>query len=207
MRRWLPVLLLALVAASCSKPAEPPAATPAAQSQPAAPGSGNAVVSGRAPRGSLVRLEPATPREFPMPAGPVIMDQYGKAFVPEVLIARLGQTVEFRNSEDIVHNVIVVKQPTGRSIFDISGAPFETFEHKFAEPGVYAVSCDIHPGMRAALVVTTTPYAVVADAGGAFTLQDVVPGAYTLLWSGDGRDRERRIDVAAPRTEVNLTGS
>lgn len=202
MRRLLIVVLLP-IAASCSKPAEQPAATPATQSQ-AAPVSGNAVVSGRAPRGALVRLEPTTPRDFPLPPGAVIMDQYGKAFVPEVLIARLGQVVEFRNSEDIVHNVIVVKQPTGRSIFDISGAPFETFEHTFAETGVYAVSCDIHPGMRAALVVTTTPYATVVDPGGRFTLSDVAPGSYKVLWSGDGRDSERTVAVAAPNTEINL---
>lgn len=162
------------------------------------------MVIGRAPRGAIVALEPAAPREFPLPPGPVIMDQYGKAFVPEVLIARAGQPVEFRNSEDIVHNVIVVKNPTGRSVFDISRPPFESYQHTFTETGVYAVSCDIHPGMRAALVVTTTPYATVVDAGGAFTLTDVVPGAYKLTVSGTGRDTERTIQVTAPKTEVTV---
>ena len=203
MRRLPLLVLLPALAAGCSPQAQPPAAAPAAQA-PAAQVSGNAVVSGRAPRGALVRLEPATPRDFPLPPGPVIMDQYSKQFVPEVLMARVGQVVEFRNSEDIVHNVIVVKQPTGRSIFDISGAPFETFEHKFAEAGVYAVSCDIHPGMRAALVVTTTPYATVSDADGRFRLPDVVPGSYKLVVSGEGRDSERSVEVAAPKTEVSL---
>jgi hypothetical protein len=205
VRRLLVVLLMP-IAASCAKPADPPSSAPAAQSQPAAPVSGNAVVSGRAPRGVLVRLEPVTPRDFPLPPGPVVMDQYGKAFVPEMLIARLGQVVEFRNSEDMVHNVIVVKQPTGRSVFDISGAPFEKFEHKFTEPGMYGISCDIHPGMSASLAVTTTPYAAVVDASGQFTLNDVAPGSYTLLWSGDGRDSRRAIEVVAPKTDINLVG-
>lgn len=191
-------------AVGCSRPADQPA--PAATQPDAAAASGNAVVSGRAPRGAVVTLEPSPPRDFPLPPGPVIMDQYGKAFVPEVLIARAGQPVEFRNSEDIVHNVIVVKQPTGRSIFDISRPPFESYQHIFTEPGMYAVSCDIHPGMRAALFVTATPYATVVDANGVFTFAEVTPGAYTLVISGAGSDTERTIQVTAPKTEVAAGG-
>lgn len=191
-----------LLATACSPPETQPPPAPPPAAAPGGASSGNAVVSGRVPQGSIVALEPSTPREFPLPPGPVIMDQFGKAFVPEVLIARAGQPVEFRNSEDILHNVIVIKQPTGRSIFDISRPPFETYQHTFTEPGVYAVSCDIHPGMRAALVVTTTPYATVADARGTFTFTDVVPGSYKVMVSGGGRDTERTIEVVAPKTEI-----
>ena len=186
---------------------QPPAAAPAAQA-PAAQVSGNAVRLGtRAARGAR---QARTSHAARLPAASRAGDHGSvtrSSSCPKSLMARVGQVVEFRNSEDIVHNVIVVKQPTGRSIFDISGAPFETFEHKFAEAGVYAVSCDIHPGMRAALVVTTTPYATVSDADGRFRLPDVVPGSYNFVVSGEGRDSERSVEVAAPATEVNLSGS
>jgi plastocyanin len=101
------------------------------------------------------------------------MDQISKAFVPEMLVVRVGQPVESRNSEDIEHNVIVRKARTGWSVFNESPSPFEKYVHTFTEPGVYSVACDIHPGMRATVVATTTPYAVLADGRGSFSFADI----------------------------------
>ena len=52
-------------------------------------------VTGTVPRNAIVTLLPAEP--VPMPAGPAVMDQYSKTFVPNVLYVRVGQPVEFRN--------------------------------------------------------------------------------------------------------------
>lgn len=196
------VLLLALTAPACGGNAEVPASGSAA----AQPATTTAAVTGTALRGAVVTLSAVGEGAYPLPPGPAVMDQISKQFVPEVLIVRAGQPVEFRNSEEMEHNVIVVKTPTGRGIFNESPSPFEKYVHTFDEPGVYAVSCDIHPGMRATVVVTMTPHAVLADQSGAFQFSDIQPGRYTLTVMSDTGTVERTIEVAAPRTEVDARG-
>ena len=189
-----------LTAAACS-PSPSPSAAPAVE--PAAPNStsGRSTVLGQAPAGSVVMLDPAKPHEAALPAGPAILDQYARNFVPDVLIVRVGQRVEFRNSEDVDHNVTVIRTPTGTKVFDTSTSPYQKYEHTFQTPGRYDVSCDIHPGMRATIVATTTPHALVVDPSGRFTFADVEPGSYKLTMTGV-RTLERTIDVAGSHTDL-----
>jgi Copper binding proteins, plastocyanin/azurin family len=143
---------------------------------------------------------------MPLPEGPALMDQYGRAFVPDLLFARVGQVVEFRNSEDVDHNVRVLRNPTGTMVMDVSGSQHQVFRHTFDQPGSYDVSCDIHPGMRGTIIVTRTPWASGTDDRGMFTLRDVPPGDYTLRVLAAGRDTTQPVTVRGPRTEVTLAG-
>jgi hypothetical protein len=196
------VVSLLLLAAGCST--APPPSDPASAPAPSPPAtsSGLTLVVGRAPRGAVVTLEPAPARPFPPPAGPAVLDQYSKQFVPAVLLVRVGQTVEFRNSEDTPHNVNVTRTPSGTEVFNVSTDPFQKHEHAFDREGRYNVTCDIHPGMQAFVIVTATPYAVVADDSGVFSIPDVEPGAYTLRIAAAGGTTERKVDVAGARLEV-----
>src|SRR5688500_4890119 len=109
--------------AACSRPAEQPA--PGANAQtPASSSAAHAVVVSKAPRGAVVVLAPKVSQQFPLPPGPAIMDQYGRAFIPNLLIVRAGQVVEFRNSEDVLHNVHVQKAPAGTEVFNVDRPPF-----------------------------------------------------------------------------------
>jgi hypothetical protein len=139
-----------------------------------------------------------------MPDGPAIMDQYAKQFVPDMLLARVGQPVEFRNSESDPHNVNVNRIPTGTQIFSVGTAPYQKYVHTFDQPGQYAVACDIHPGMLATVVVSATPYVAVADESGAFAWTDVAPGQYTLAWVLSGKTGEKTVTVSAGRTELTV---
>jgi plastocyanin len=156
---------------------------------------------GRAPRGALVTLEPAA-GAVPLPAGGALMDQFSKNFVPELLFVRVGQEVTFRNSEDQLHNVTVVGSRTGTAVFNISQSPYDTYKYTFDRPGEFDVSCDVHPGMRATIVATTTPYAVYADSAGTFSLPNVPPGSYKLRISADGTQRERVVEVKGARVDL-----
>lgn len=195
----LAVLIGSTIVAACS-PAAPPAASPAAATAPAAderPG-----VVGRAPAGAVVTLAPAAPGDAALPPGPAILDQYARNFVPDLLLVRVGQRVEFRNSEDIDHNVAVVRTPTGTRIFDTSTPPFQKYEHTFDRAGRYDVSCDVHPGMRATIVATEAPYAAVVDGSGSFAFDNLEPGRYTLTVSTGARSADRAIEVANARVDV-----
>jgi hypothetical protein len=209
MSRLADAFVLVLFTAACSGGGQPqaPAETspPATASAATADSSAPASVTGRAPIGAVVTLEPVGV-EPPLPDGPAILDQYNRQFVPDLLFVRVGQVVEFRNSEDVDHNVRVLRNPTGTTVMDVSGSQHQVFTHTFDQPGSYDVSCDVHPGMRGTIIAARTPWASGTDERGTFTLTDVPPGAYTLRVLSAGRETSQPVTVRAPRTEVTPVG-
>ena len=159
-------------------------------------------VTGTVPRNAIVTLLPAQP--VPMPEGPAVMDQYAKQFVPNVLYVRVGQPVEFRNSEDMPHNVTVMRRGTGAEVFNVSTEPQQKYVHSFDRVGQFDVTCDIHPGMQATLIATHSPLATIADDGGRFSLPDVKTGSYKLSLTFEGRTVEQPLEVTGARTEVRV---
>lgn len=193
---------LALFAAACSGER---AETGAAESEPAAhAANGAAVASGTAPPGAIVTLESSVPREAPPPENTVLMDQFGQQFLPGVLAVRVGQRVEFRSSEDVLHNVRVDNVETKAPVFNVATPPFESYTHLFDTPGYYQVSCDVHPAMRANIYVAATPHVTVADEQGAFTFPDVPVGSYTVRVIDGDRSFDQTASVTSPRTELLL---
>lgn len=196
---------VATVMTACSPPgASSPAPASPANTAPASE-SGLTSVTGVAPRGAFIVLEPTTLREWSVPETPVVMDQLGKQFIPAVLVARAGQPVEFRNSEDTPHNVYVKRYPTGREVLNVSTDPTQRYVHVFEESGQYDVSCDIHPGMFATVWVVSSPYAAIADEAGQFVILNVAPGAYRM--KTEGKEIERTVNVGGPHTDVGRVGS
>lgn len=193
------------VIAGCSNPpgAAPPAAAPPSAVESA--NAGPAVVTGRTVAGAIVTLEPVG-AALPMPEGPALLDQFGKAFVPDVLFVRVGQVVEFRNSEDVDHNVRVLRNPTGTMVMDVSGSQNQVFTHTFDRPGTYDVTCDIHPGMRATIVASRTPFAVETDARGTFTIPAVPAGTYTVRTFVAGKESARDVSVSGGKTDLGTLG-
>jgi plastocyanin len=193
---------LLAIAAACSR--QPAAEQPAAAAAPA-PVAG-ALVAGTAPAGTIVTLEPRTPREFAPPADARVIDQFGQQFLPGLIVAQVGQRVEFRSSEDVLHNVRVDDAVTKAPVFNVATPPFEMYAHVFDMPGYYNVSCDVHPAMRANIFVSATPYVAVVDEAGKFSVAGVEPGQYTVRTFAGASATERAIEVAAPKTELALGG-
>jgi hypothetical protein len=77
------------------------------------------------------------------------------------------------------------------------------FTHVFREAGLYEVICDVHPGMRAAIVVTAVPRAAYA-ANRTFTFADVEPGVYVVRALSGGRETSQTVVVTAPETHVTI---
>ncbi len=147
-------------------------------------------------------LEPKEPRTIDLPAEAKMMDQFGQAFSPTLLVAASGQPVEFRNSEDTLHNIRVFHVETKEPAFNISLPQAGKYTFTFDRPGFYAVSCDIHPAMAADILVAATPFSAIADADGRFTFQDVPPGPYKLVVIRGGTRTERAVTIAGPKTEL-----
>ena len=132
------------------------------------------------------------------------MDQYAKQFVPATLYVRVGQPVEFRNTDNLGHNVNVHRRGTGATMFDVETDPQEKYVHIFDRVGPYDVACSEHPGMQATLVAADGPLATISDNRGRFELSGVPPGLYRLVVTFEGRTLEQAVTVTGPRTEVRL---
>jgi plastocyanin len=111
-------------------------------------------------------------------ATPQVVDQIGKAFVPELLPIVVGTLVRFPNHDQIHHHVY-------------SFSPAKTFElplYKgedaapvlFDKVGVVRIGCNIHDWMSGVILVLPTPYFAVTDSDGRFVVRDLPAGAYTL---------------------------
>ena len=135
------------------------------------------------------------------------MDQVSLTFTPAMLFVRTGQPVEFRNSDDTLHNVHVGNADTKEPSFNVAIPTGESYAHTFTKDGFYHVACDIHPAMSAEILSTSTPFATMADAIGTFDFSDVPPGDYVLrVYAGSVR-LAREVEIKPGTNTVNAAGS
>lgn len=110
----------------------------------------------------------------------VTLDNQKCQFVPRMQTLRTGQTWRATSTDAIPHNV---------AVFARRNDPFseiipkgQALEKTFASPESVPirVDCSIHAWMRAYLVITDHPYAVVTDENGEFELAHVPQGEWTF---------------------------
>jgi plastocyanin len=160
------------------------------------------VVGGGAP--SIVILRPTTAKELPGQPSKPVMDQVSLTFSPAVMFVRTGQPTEFRNSDDVLHNVRVREEATKEGTFNVALPTGGAYQHIFARDGFYDVGCDIHPGMAAVVVAASTPYAVLADAEGNYSIADVPPGGYAVTVYAGTQMIERQVEVTAGAFQLDI---
>lgn len=114
------------------------------------------------------------------PAKHAVVDQKKLIFVPHVLPVVVGTTVDFLNSDQVLHNVFTPDKCAHK--FNLGTWPKgEVRSVKFDEIGCSAVLlCNVHPEMEAYVVVLQNPYFAVTDKPGLFAIPDVPEGKYTL---------------------------
>src|SRR5262245_29164581 len=139
------------------------------------------------------------------PSAPVKveMDQKGCTFAPRVVLVPAGGTVEFLNSDRLLHNLHSASrenptfnrtQPRGRVI----GVTF-------SKPEFVQVNCDLHSWMRAWVVVADHPYYALSNEAGEFVLSNVPPGKYVLqIWQETLGITSRDMTVGADDARVTV---
>ena len=124
------------------------------------------------------------------------MKSADKRFQPRVVVVPVRSAVEFPNADPIYHNVFSV---SGANRFDLglyrSGA---SKSRNFEEPGLVRVYCNIHPQMVGFVMVVDSDFAAVTAPDGAFRLDDVPPGTWTLkVWHEEGAEASQPVTVRA----------
>src|SRR5215472_8286134 len=140
----------------------------------------------------------------PVNGEPVKMDQKQCVFVPRVVIIPAGGTVEFLNSDRLLHNV----RSSGKENppFNRAQPHGRTISFVFKQPEILRVDCDLHSWMRGWVVVAEHPFYTVTNDQGEFILENVPRGKYTLqVWQESlGKVTQELIVVDKGTTTVTV---
>jgi plastocyanin len=133
-------------------------------------------------RNVVVSLQSPPPgAKWPVSAPIVQMDQEQCVFAPRVVVVPAGGTVEFLNTDRLLHNLHSASKEN--RIFNRTQPRGRTIPIVLEKPEIIRVDCDLHPWMRAWVVVAAHPFYAVTNDQGEFMLDNVPPGEYTLqLW-------------------------
>lgn len=119
-------------------------------------------------------------KKFDPPKEPAILDQVGCMYTPHVVAVMVGQTLEIRNSDATLHNVMT--SPRNNPPFNI-GMPSQdqTLTKVFRQPELKMnFRCFMHPWMSSYVHVLEHPFFAVTAADGTFTIRGLPPGQYEI---------------------------
>lgn len=151
---------------------------------------------------AAVYVEPIPGKTFEPPTEHAVVDQVKWVFVPHVLPLLKRTTVDFKNSDDVLHNVFSSrKSPT---VFDLGTYRAGTVRSvTFDKPGVVSLLCNVHSEMSAYVVVVETPYFALTDDEGRFTINGVPPGAYRVtFWHQELESEPQQVVVEERKIAV-----
>jgi plastocyanin len=127
----------------------------------------------------FVKLQGSFPNA-PLPPTPVLIDQRGCVYVPRVIGVRVGQTLQIRNSDPVLHNVHSLSDRG--NAFNV-GQPMAGIVSSFKmkdEEVMLRIKCDVHSWMTTYVGVVTHPYFAVSRDGGTFEIANVPAGTHTI---------------------------
>ena len=148
---------------------------------------------------SVVYVEAPAGKTFPAPTQEPVIDQKGLMFQPHITAVQVGTTVQFLNSDNVAHNVFWSSVGGNKKLTHNLGTwpqgdkrPF-----KFDNPGAVPLLCNVHPEMAGYVVVSPTPYFAVTDKSGAYKIENVPDGSYTVTaWHEGAKNKTQPVAVA-----------
>lgn len=113
-------------------------------------------------------------------AAKVVLDNKDCRFEPHVAFVQVGQDLVVKNSDTVGHNsnIATVKNAPSNNLIPAGGEAALKFTSDEAVPA--QVTCNIHPWMKAWLVVRPNPYGAVSKADGTFEIKDLPVGEVEL---------------------------
>jgi hypothetical protein len=139
--------------------------------------------------------------KFQAPAAPVVLDQDGCRYHPHVFGIMVGQNLEIRNSDPVLHNIKAIAKKNRPFNVSQPTAGMKT-NRTFSAPEVMVnLECNVHGWMKAFLGVRPDPFYAVTGPDGSFSIKGLPPGTYTIeAW-------HERFGTQTATVTVTATGS
>jgi len=121
-------------------------------------------------------------KTFTAPATSAKLDQVGCLYVPYVVGAQTGQTIEVHNSDPALHNVHPTPAVAGNKEANKAQLPKSPpLKFSWDKPEVFLrFKCDVHPWMFAYVGLVDHPYYAVTGTDGTFKIANLPDGNYTV---------------------------
>jgi hypothetical protein len=104
---------------------------------------------------------------------PIELDHKGFRFVPRIILARKGQTLEITNSDPVQYNIHIYLLSLNRLVPQNGRIAANV---NMTSPVPVPVVSNVHPWMRAYLLALDHPYAAVTGQDGRFEIKNVPAG-------------------------------
>lgn len=137
-----------------------------------------------------------------------VYDQENCKFVPHVLLIQPRTAGVVTNSDNVGHNFHTISKgifSTNKKIN--ANAEMAVPANKIRRPGVVRAKCDIHSWMSGWWIVAESPYAVLTDEDGGFSIGDIPAGTYTVrIWHETLGESEQSV-VVEPNGTTDISVS
>jgi len=150
---------------------------------------------------SIVYVDTIAGKSFPAPEQHPVINQKGLQILPHILVVQTGATVDFLNSDKVAHNVFWPsvqgggKKAPGHNLGTWPQGEKRSF--KFDQAGVAPILCNVHPEMSGYLLIVPTPYFVQTDNSGAYKIDNVPDGQYTVTaWHEGSKTQSKPVAVS-----------
>ena len=152
---------------------------------------------------AVVYIDAIPGKTFPAPDKHVVEDQKSLLFQPHVIVVLAGSTVDFLNSDTVQHNIFWPSISGNKKMSHNMGTwpKGEIRSFKFDTPGVVPLLCNVHPEMSGYIIVVPTPYYAEAEASGAFKIENVPDGSYTVTaWREGMKAQSKPVTISGTAT-------
>ncbi len=135
-------------------------------------------------------------------AADIMVDNRDCHFVPHVLVGPKGGNLKVSNSDPMLHNshFFLMDGDKRRNVLNIALPKQDQVVAKskiLRKAGLLSVRCDAHDFMQGYVWSLPHPYGAVTDVSGAFRLEDVPQGSYTLrVWHESLGEKEIPVTVS-----------
>jgi plastocyanin len=156
---------------------------------------------------SVVYVDTIAGKTFPAPTQHPVIDQKGLLFQPHITVVEVGTTVDFLNSDAVAHNVFWPSVGGNKKLTHNLGTwpKGEKRSFKFDNPGAVPLLCNVHPEMSGYVVVSPTPYYALTDKSGAYKIENVPDGSYTVTaWHEGAKNQSKPVTVSGD-TKADFT--
>ena len=117
---------------------------------------------------------------YPVPATSVEIDQKGCMYHPRVFGIMVGQTLEIKNSDPLLHNIKAMGKQNRPFNISQPAAGMTTNRVFTTSEVILPFECNVHGWMHAYAGVLPHPFFSTTGADGAFTIRNLPEGTYTL---------------------------
>jgi plastocyanin len=135
------------------------------------------------------------------PGDVVEMDQKNCMYTPRMTTAVVGQKIQAKNGDPVLHNVhtyLGASTLFNKGMPNDKAAPIET---SATGEGMMKWKCDVHPWMRGYIGVSKNNLQTVSKEDGSFTIKDVPPGKYTVeAWHEKFGTKTQEVTVEAGKS-------